>query len=103
MGIKFTVFSDLHYDQDHIRVEHVEEIIESAKSKDSQFVMHCGDLTRKWTEFTELSETLLNNKYGTKVYGTYGNHDTESVNNTFDYVFRATFVRNNLKYIFTID
>ena len=86
MSIKFTVFSDLHYDRNFARHEHVEEIIESAKAKNSEFIMHCGDLTRKWTEFTELSETLLSNKYDLKVYGTYGNHDTESVDNTFDFV-----------------
>lgn len=58
MSIKFTIFSDLHYDQDHVKVEYVNEIIESAKSNGSEFVMHCGDLTRKWRQYTEITEAF---------------------------------------------
>ncbi len=88
MSINFTVFSDFHYDSTRnvVTLEHLEEIMEAADKNSSELVFHCGDFTRRWTEYPELHELYLNNKYNLPVYGTYGNHDTESVNNTFDYV-----------------
>ncbi len=88
MSIKFTVFSDFHYDslKNITKIEHIEEIFKSANKNGSQFVMHCGDLTGNWPRNPELFEAILNNKYNLKVYGTYGNHDTQSVENTFDFV-----------------
>ena len=88
MSIKFTVFSDFHYDpvRNVTRLEHIEEILDCSKKNNAEFVLHCGDLTENWPKHPEFFETLLNNKHGLKIYGTYGNHDTQSVDNTFDFV-----------------
>lgn len=94
MGIKFTVFSDLHYElcitaagyEQVAKIEHIEEILDHAKETGAQFVMHCGDLSNHWPGYPELFEALLHNKHGLNIYGTYGNHDTQSAENAFSFV-----------------
>lgn len=88
MSIKFTVFSDFHYDPAACpsRVEHMNEIMYSAKATDSEFVLHCGDFMKDWQGSPEILEACLGNKYGLSVYGTYGNHDTQLQSNLFSFV-----------------
>lgn len=88
MSIKFTVFSDFHYEpaSGPARVEHMNEIMDSANQNGCEFVLHCGDFAKDWQGSPELFEACLNNKYSLPVYGTYGNHDTQIVSNLFSFV-----------------
>ena len=86
--IKFSVFADLHYKYRMYTasVEDLETILERANSNDVDFVIHCGDFCNDYIGSPELYNTYLNNKYGLKVYGIYGNHELESANNSMEYV-----------------
>ena len=88
MSIKFTVFSDFHYESPNgaSKIEHMQEILGFADKSNSEFVLHCGDLIRDWPSSTDLLDVILNNKYSLKVYGTYGNHDTQTIGDTPDFV-----------------
>ena len=46
MSIKFTVFSDFHYEPPNgaSRIEDMQEILDFADKSNSAFVLHCGDL-----------------------------------------------------------
>ncbi|MBR2043140.1 MAG: metallophosphoesterase [Clostridia bacterium] len=88
MAITFTVFSDFHYEpgKNVPELKHLEEIFERAHETNSALVFHCGDFARNWPAYPELHELYLNNKYSLPVYGTYGNHDTQTIYDTFDFI-----------------
>lgn len=88
MSIKFTVFSDFHYDpgRNPAALEHLDAVFERAHNTNSELVFHCGDFAKEWPAVPELHEAYLSNKYGLPVYGTYGNHDTQVVSDTFDFI-----------------
>ena len=86
--IKFSVFADLHYKYGMYTasVEDLESVLERANSNNVDFVIHCGDICNDYTGSPELYNTYLNNKYGLKVYGIYGNHELEATNNSMEFV-----------------
>lgn len=88
MSVKFTVFSDFHYDPKSSPASgtHITEMMDAANRNGAEFVLHCGDFAKDWPSSSEVLEACLNNKYHLPVYGTYGNHDTQSVNNLFSFV-----------------
>ena len=90
MEMKFTVFSDFHYEKsmEHRGVAGLKSILNASKDYGSQFVLHAGDFDRDWKSAPELLDVYLNNEYHLPVYGIYGNHDTESPNTPMSFVTR---------------
>lgn len=88
MSIKFTVFADYHYEEnmEHRGIGGIKTILKAAKENNSELVLHAGDFSPCWKSTSDLISTYLNNEYNLLVYGTYGNHDTESSRTPMSYV-----------------
>ena len=69
--LRFTVFSDFHYqnEMNGVKVEDLEKILERAKKTNSDFVIHCGDFCQAGIESNQIFKAYLENKQGLKVYG----------------------------------
>lgn len=78
--MKFTVFSDYHYDShiDMYGLDGLNKIFKSAFCNNSEFIVHAGDLCHDYGNSPQLMKAYLKNEYGIPVYGAYGNHDNES-------------------------
>ncbi len=86
--IKFAVFADLHYKKG-MRIETVEDlkaIMKRAHENQVDFVLQAGDMSNDCRRSPELYREYLTNPYGLPVYGTYGNHEMESENNSMQEV-----------------
>ena len=86
--IKFSVFADLHYKYMMYpsTVEDLEAILKRADDNNVDFVIHCGDFCNDYIGSPELCRTYIDNKYNLSVYGIYGNHELESVDNSMELV-----------------
>lgn len=84
--VKIAFFSDLHYKKGMYAstVEDIETIIERAHDNDVDFIMHGGDFCNDYSDAPEMVNRLINNKYGYKFYGVYGNHELEGPNSMED-------------------
>ncbi len=88
MSIKFTVFSDYHYERsmEHRGIAGLKTILNAAKENESELVFHAGDFYYDWKSAPELMDAYLNNEHNLPVYGSYGNHDTESPNTPMSFI-----------------
>ena len=84
--ITFTAFSDMHYKKGmySTTVADLLAVIDRAKAAKSDFMVHCGDMCNDYKGSAELLNPYLNS--GIPVYGVYGNHELESVENSMDKV-----------------
>ena len=84
--VKIAFFSDLHYKKGMYAstVEDLDKIIERAHDNDVDFIMHGGDFCNDYSDAPEMVNRLVNNKYGYKFYGVYGNHELEGPNSMED-------------------
>ena len=87
-SVKFTVFADLHYKfgMYTTSVEDLQEILDRSHNDGSALTIHCGDFCNDYIGSPELWKTYLENKYGQKVYGIYGNHELEAKENSMQMV-----------------
>lgn len=94
-NLTFTLFSDLHYlDGCYIaRVADLNTIMDRANESNSDFVLQAGDFCNDFRGSPEITNAYLNNAYGLKAYGVYGNHELESSGNNMGYV--TTKLTNN--------
>lgn len=94
-NLTFTLFSDFHYKDGYYkaRVADLNTIMDRANASNSDFVLQAGDFCNDFRGSPELTNAFLNNAYGLKAYGVYGNHELESANNNMGYV--TTKLTNN--------
>lgn len=85
-NVKFTVFADFHYKKGMYApsVENLQEILDRANDDGAEFILHLGDFCNYYKGSPELVELLMNNPYGLRFYGTFGNHELEA--DPMDYV-----------------
>lgn len=79
MGLKFSLFADLHYKKGGyiITAADMEAILDKAAANDAEFMIHCGDLCNDYISSPEMLKLAYENKYGLPLYGVYGNHELE--------------------------
>ena len=84
--VKIAFFSDLHYKKGMYAatVEDLDAVIERAHDNNVDFIMHGGDFCNDYSDAPEMVGRLVNNKYGYKFYGVYGNHELEGPNSMED-------------------
>ena len=87
-SFRFTVFADFHYKKMMYdsTVEDLNVIMERAKKFGSQFVLSLGDFCNDYKGSPEIVKAFLENEYSLPVYNVHGNHELETVGNTFEYV-----------------
>lgn len=87
-SLKFTVFADLHYKKGMYAatVDDLYEVFSRAEREGSSFVVHLGDFCNDYSGSPELVKGYLKNVQGLPVYGIYGNHELESVDNSMEKV-----------------
>lgn len=74
--VRFLVFTDLHTDAYADAKERLEQIIQSAKKHEVDFIVSIGDLCYPTNENRYFAERL--SSIGIPVFHTIGNHDTQS-------------------------
>lgn len=74
--IKFLVFSDLHYDEVADGDKRIEELLESAKKRDLDFIVSLGDLCNPVNGNQKVLERF--NSLGIPFYNVIGNHETDN-------------------------
>ena len=75
--IKFTVFSDLHYDELPNGDKQIEELVEHMKTVNPDFVVSLGDLC----DMIDANKERVLDRFhslGIPIYHTIGNHETDS-------------------------
>lgn len=84
--VKLAFFTDMHYKKGMYAatVEDLEAVIERAHDNEVDFIMHGGDFCNDYKDSPEMVNRLVNNKYGYKFYGVYGNHELEGPNSMED-------------------
>ena len=74
--IKFLAFSDLHYDEVADGDKRIEELIDSARKRDLDFIVSLGDLCNPINENQKVLDKF--NSLGIPFYNVIGNHETDN-------------------------
>lgn len=87
-SFKFTVFADFHYKKGmyDATVEDLNVIFDRANKFGAKLVVSLGDFCNDYKGSPEIVDAFLNNKYNLPVYNIYGNHELETIGNTFEFV-----------------